>query len=303
MATSGQKAKIRVPASTSNLGSGFDVLGLALSLYLEVELEVIEGPVEVRSTGEGAEDLPTDEKNLIAQMVLRAGGEKAREGFRLHVNNEIPLTRGFGSSAAAIVAGLALGMWLKDGDVDRAELLRLSTEIEGHPDNVSASIFGGLTVSAVVEDKVVSHSLRLPDAVTVVGIVPEREISTVDARNALPQHYERADVVFNLQRLGLLLSSLSKGDLSTIRYGVADRLHQAYRIGILPEMAAVIDRIDLLEESLGAFVSGAGPAVAALINGDPTRAGEVGVAAFEERDIAASCCTLDVDYGGIVITT
>jgi homoserine kinase len=272
---------------------------LALGFYLDVELETTDGSISVESTGEGGDELPTDESNLIAQMVLRAGGEAARSGFHLRVHNEIPLTRGFGSSAAAIVAGLALGLWLETGEIDRDELLRLSTEIEGHPDNVSATIFGGLTVSAVVDEEVISHSLRLPAAVGVVGIIPEREISTIDARNALPDRYDRADVVFNLQRLGLLLSSLSKGDLSAIGAGVQDKLHQDYRIGILPEMAAVIERVSALDGALGAFVSGAGPAVAVLVQDDGELVGRAGVKAFTERDIDARFKLLDVDYEGI----
>lgn len=301
VAASSRKAKIRVPASTSNLGSGFDVLGLGVSMYLHVEVESVEGPVVVTNTGEGAAELPEDERNLIAQMVLRIGGEPARRGFRLNVHNEIPLTRGFGSSAAAIVAGLAAGQVLRNGAVDADALLRESTEIEGHPDNVSASIYGGLTVSAVVDGCVLSHRLRLPESVSLVGIVPEREISTVDARNALPDVYSRADVVFNLQRLALLLSSLSTGDLAALPFGFDDRLHQDYRIGILPEMAAVIERMQSLDRTLGAFVSGAGPAVAALVDGDPEAAAERGVAAFEEAGIAARACLLAIDYEGIKV--
>lgn len=302
MPSSSRNARVRVPASTSNLGSGFDVLGLGLGIYLDVEIEHRDGEIVVESHGEGSELLPTDRSNLIAEMVCRAGGEVAERGFHLKVHNRIPLTRGFGSSAAAIVAGLALGMWLKEERVDEQELLRESTRIEGHPDNVSASIFGGLTASAVVDEQVISHRMRLPEEVEVVGIVPDRELSTRAAREALPDAYDRSDVVFNLQRLAMLLTSISNGDLEAIGAGVEDRLHQEYRMALMPEMRDVLQAIEACEGALGGFVSGAGPAIAALVRGNGEHVGEVGAKAFQRHGIEAEYKLLSVDYQGFELS-
>ena len=291
--------RVRVPASTSNLGSGFDVLGLGLSMYLDLELTTGTGDIEITTTGEGEGALPTDRSNLIAQLILEHAPQLESQGFRVRTHSEIPLTRGFGSSASAIVGAIALAQLATRGTFDRDEILRISTAIEGHPDNVSGSICGGLTISAVIGDQIHTQSIRLPESIRVVTITPDRELSTSAARAALPASYERKDAVFNLQRLGQLISGLYENNIERIAAGLEDRLHQSYRCGLMPAMAEAITRMKAVDGCVGAFVSGAGPAVAAFVTKNEDAVGAAGVAAFEADGISAKYRVVDVDYEGI----
>jgi len=295
-----KEMRVRVPASTSNLGSGFDVLGLGVGMYLELSMELDTGSIEVLSTGEGAEKLPTDERNLIAQLILEHAPELRARGFRVRTHSEIPLTRGFGSSASAIVGALALVQLAQKGHIDRQEILQISTTLEGHPDNVSASIFGGLTISASLESGVTTHPIRIPSSIQIVALVPNQEVSTSAARAALPPNYERKDVVYNLQRLGQLLAGLYENDHTMIAAGLNDRLHQSYRSALLPPMAEAIDTMRATEGCIGAFVSGAGPAIVAFASHNAEEIGARGVALFEAAGIEAFAKTIQPDYDGVV---
>lgn len=292
--------RVRVPASTSNLGSGFDVLGLGLGMYLELSLEPGTGSIEVLSTGEGADKLPTDESNLIAQLILEHAPSLRDGGFRVRTHSEIPLTRGFGSSASAIVGALALAQLATIGRIDRDAILQISTALEGHPDNVSASIFGGLTISAALETGVVTQTLRLPSAIQIVALTPDREVSTSAARAALPPAYERPDVVFNLQRLSQLIAGLYQGDLALIGSGLHDKLHQRYRCGLLPPMDRALAAMQEMPGSIGAFVSGAGPALVAFVTENAEAIGQAAVAIFEAEGIEASARVIGPDDQGVI---
>ena len=299
MSPEGKLLRVRVPASTANLGSGFDVLGLGLGMYLDLDLTLRPGPIVVRCSGEGAAALPTDATNLIAQVIVDAGGAAVAGGFELRTHSEIPLTRGFGSSASAIVGGLALAQLARDGALDRDELLRVSTEMEGHPDNVSASIHGGLTVSATIGASVASRSLRLPDGVQIVAITPDRELSTSAARRALPDAWPKADVVFNMQRLAMFITAVHSGEMELLRAGLADLLHQPYRFPLLPQMQTAIEEMSARAGCLGAFISGAGPAIVAFATDNAEQIGTAGARPFIDAGIAASWRVLDVDYEGV----
>lgn len=291
--------RVRVPASTSNLGSGFDVLGLGLGMYLDLSLERGTGSIEVLSTGEGADKLPTDESNLIAQLILEHAPALRKDGFRVRTHSEIPLTRGFGSSASAIVGALALAQLAVSGEIDRQKILQISTALEGHPDNVSASIFGGLTISASVDTPVTTRSIRLPRELQIIALVPNREVSTSAARAALPTTYERGDVVYNLQRLSQLIAGLYEGDLSMISTGLNDRLHQSYRCRLLPPMAEAIEAMRATPGCVGAFVSGAGPGIVALARENAQAIGDAGTRLFDEAGIEAFARLVEPDYAGV----
>lgn len=291
--------RVFVPASTSNLGPGFDVLGLAIDMYLELSLELDTGSIEVISTGEGADALPTDESNLIAQILLEQLPSLRERGFRVRAHSEIPLTRGFGSSATAIVGALALAQIAQGQDIDRQKILQISTALEGHPDNVSASIFGGLTLNAALPDGFHTHAVRVPDSIQLVGIVPHQKISTVAAREALPDCYDRPDVVYNLQRLSWLISGLYEDDHDMIAAGLNDKLHQDYRCALLPPMREAIDAMKAHPQCIGAFVSGAGPALVAFTRGDAEAVGEVGAAIFRRDNIETSVRLFNPDNKGI----
>ena len=292
--------RVRVPASTANLGSGFDVVGLALQMFLEVEVEPGGTELRIEPSGAGAEDIPTDRSNLIYRLIAEHAGPEMPRGLTLRINNGIPLTRGFGSSAAATAAGIAIGMWIRDGTPpEREPVLDAATAVEGHPDNVSACILGGLTVSAVIENDVIASSLRIPHGLKIVVVIPAREISTRKAREVLPLTIPRAEAVFNLQRLGLLLTGLYLNRKELLYHGVGDQIHQRRRVSLLPPMGAALQAMNDHRACLGAFISGAGPAIAAFTTGDGFRLGDIGVEAFARQGIEAEFRVVPPDYLGM----
>ncbi|MBI4605771.1 MAG: homoserine kinase [Planctomycetes bacterium] len=236
-------------------------------------------------------------------MMAEHAGVKMPEDIRIRVRNGIPLTRGFGSSAAATVAGIALGEWIKNGTPpERPPVLDAATKVEGHPDNVSACVLGGLTVSATIDEQVVAASLRVPQGLQIVVIIPDRELSTRKAREILPLTIPRAEAVFNLQRLGLLLSGLFLNRREYLIHGVGDQIHQRRRYPLFPPMGATVQALNEHRACLGAFVSGAGPAVAAFAAGEAVRLGELGVAELKRLNIPAEYKILAPDYLGMTFS-
>jgi homoserine kinase len=293
----GGEVAVEVPATSANLGPGFDCLGLALSLRDRIEARFVDGHevcVEVR--GEGAAAVAADEGNLVARVV-RTGlaafdesGELARRGLALRCRNAIPHSRGMGSSAAAIVGGLAVAAHLAGvaDDVSEAELIALATRLEGHPDNVAPSVLGGGTIAWLQDGELgpVGRATRLAvhESITPVLAIPVQQASTARARGALPTSVSHADASFNVARAALLVHALTV-DPSCLLEATEDRLHQQQRRPVYPAAMALVDA--LRARRVPATISGAGPAVLALAVGDPepvaalvtTLAGEgVGVA-------------------------
>jgi len=292
--------KVRVPGSTANLGSGFDAVGLALQMYLNVE--AVPGGTGLKIDASGVHDqlIPRDGKNLIYRYIAEYAGSSIPRGLQLNISNQIPLTRGFGSSAAAIVAGISIGLWIKNGTPpERQPVIDAATRAEGHPDNVTASVLGGLTLSAVIGDQVVTNSLRVPYGVSLVVVIPDRELSTQKARDVLPLSIPRSEAVFNIQRMGLLLSGLFLNKKELLIHGVADAIHQSRRTHLLPAMGDVLSELNRDRECLGAFISGAGPGIAAFTNSSGLRLGELGAAAFRSRGIPAEYRVVAPDYLGV----
>jgi homoserine kinase len=254
--------RIRVPASTANLGPGFDALALALALYDEVEVALAACGVQVEVHGEGAGQVPTDEGHLVVRA-LRAAC--ARHGYRpqglvLRCHNSIPHSRGLGSSAAAAVAGVLAGYALAGMEPDEA-VLDLAAGFDGHADNVGASLLGGLVVSW--RDEQSFHAVRLephPDLVPVL-LVPEVTSSTVIARGLVPDEVPHADAAFNAGRAALAVHALTAAP-QLLLAATADRLHQAYRRASYPATGRLVDT--LRAAGVPAAVSGAGPTVLAL---------------------------------------
>ncbi|GAA4248323.1 homoserine kinase [Dactylosporangium darangshiense] len=257
---------VRVPATSANLGPGFDALGLALTLYDEVEARVTAGGVAVEVEGEGAGELPTDASHLVVRSMQRAFealGERPA-GLALRCRNRIPQARGLGSSSAAIVAGIVLARALvEDGAarMDDAAALALAGEIEGHPDNVAPCLLGGFTI-AWTEDGVAAAVRREPaEGIHPVVFVPEGRGLTEAARAALPKTVPHADAAFNAARAALLVHALA-GDPSRLFAATEDRLHQGYRAEGMPLTAGLVEQ--LRADGVAAVVSGAGPSVLAL---------------------------------------
>ncbi|MGH7368652.1 MAG: homoserine kinase [Candidatus Rokuibacteriota bacterium] len=261
------RVRVRVPATSANLGPGFDALGLALALYNEVTIEEADD-LAVIVEGEGAGRLDGGAKNVVARGValgFEAAGRPFR-GARLRCVNRIPLSRGLGSSAAAWVGGLIAANALLGEPLDRDALVTAAARAEGHPDNVAAAVLGGLTVSCADGARVAAVSLPVPREIEWVVLLPDTEGSTREARAVLPESVPRADAVFNVQRASLLLAALGAGRADLLDLAMQDRLHQPYRRRLFPWMEAVAVA-GRRAGALGCVLSGAGPSMLAAVRG------------------------------------
>jgi homoserine kinase len=290
--------EVRVPATSANLGPGFDVLGLALGLHNDVVLEEADRVV-VAIEGEGAGRLDTGGDNVVARaarMVYEAVGRKFT-GASIGCVNRIPPSRGLGSSAAAWVGGLVAANAVLGSPLDREAILALASRAEGHPDNVAAALLGGLTVSCAVGDRVLAVSLPVSTEIGWVVLVPQMESSTREARSVLPDTVPRADAVFNLQRLGLLLAALASGHADHLRFAMDDRLHQPQRQVLFPWMESV-RRSALDAGALGCVLSGAGPSLLAGVRGEGESVARAMERALEEVGLRGRALPLPVDTLG-----
>jgi homoserine kinase len=245
---------VRVPASSANLGPGYDVMAAAVEMFLELEVE---------ETGEfsfdpGGLDVPTGRENLVVRAFesLRPADDIA---FRLH--SEIPLSRGLGSSAAAIVAGLFAADHLFELALSREEMLVRASELEGHPDNVAAAIFGGFVICGVSDEgKPIATRFDAPGGLEGIAVIPAEEVPTKQARAAIPAELPLADAVANLSAASQLVLGLGQADLDLVSRGLADRIHQPRRRDLYPRSMGIVDSASEIG-ALGATISGAGPTV------------------------------------------
>ena len=289
---------VRVPATSANLGPGFDVLGLALGLYNDIAYEEAEGVV-VAIEGEGAGRLDTGADNVVARaarMVYEAAGRRF-PGATIRCVNRIPPARGLGSSAAAWVGGLIAANAALGSPLDRDAVLALACRAEGHPDNVAAALLGGLTVSCAAGDRVTAISLQVSPEIGWVVLVPETESSTREARAVLSADVSRSDAVFNLQRLGLLLASVVSGRIDLLRLAMEDRLHQPQRQSLFPWMESV-RRAALDTGALGCVLSGAGPSLLAAVEGSGEAAARAMERALGAAGVPGRASALLVDTVG-----
>lgn len=297
--------RVRVPASSANLGPGFDTLALALGLYLRCTLRRAQGRSRVLVSGVDIAAIPADSSNLIFQTFCREAGSAATEssagGFELQIENHIPLGRGLGSSAAAIVAGLSLANEWSGLGRSRDELIQRATEIEGHPDNVAAAVRGGLTASCQNEEgRVVSLNCPVAAGLEAVLVVPESRLATEKARAALPDKYSRKDAVFNVQRVALLIEAFRAGRKDLLAEVMRDRLHQPYRAPLVPGLRDALNLAGV-EGLLGVALSGAGPSVIAFCEGNIRKIGEAIADCFRKQGIGAEARPLPIDSEGLAI--
>ena len=278
---------------------GFDCLGLALDLYNTVTLSVT-AVTEVTVTGEGSGRLPQTPANLVLRAASRLAEQAGVQvpGWRLEQHNEIPLSRGLGSSSAAIVGGLLACDRLLELDTPAEDLLDLATDIEGHPDNVAPALLGGLTVCAQDEGR--THCLRLPEpeGLYVAVAIPDFEVSTHEAREALPALYGKEAAVYNVTHACLTLAALSRGRYDLLRAAMQDRLHQPYRLPLVPGMARVIEGA-LAAGASGAALSGSGPTVAAFCEEKYDSVTEAMQAAFDQEGIRSRTLWLRPSAGAL----
>lgn len=277
--------RIDVPATSANLGSGFDSLGIALTMKNRVWMEESDS-LEITCVDD--EKVPTDSSNLIfwaASHLYEICGKKL-PGLKIVQENNIPLARGLGSSSACIVAGILGANRFMGNPLSQQDLIHLAAKIEGHPDNTSPALSGGLVASAMEGERVYSVSVPVSDKIRFAVMIPPFELKTEQARAALPKEYSREDAVYNLSRSGLMTASLFSGELHNLRVAVQDRIHQPYRSGLIENYDNVF-RMSYELGSLGTYVSGAGPTIIAMVETDHSEEFVKNcVAHLEEKGIA-----------------
>lgn len=276
----GREVVVRVPATSANLGPGFDTLGLALSVYDELTVTALEpGRLEIEVEGQGAEGVPRDGSHLVVTAIRYAFDAVGREmpGLSLRAVNVIPHGRGLGSSGAAVVSGLlaAKGLLAGDVDLDDDTLLHLATEMEGHPDNVAPALFGGLTIAWVDNGRPQHKKLLVHRGVAPLVFVPEFTMSTSVARSLQPLQVPREDAVFNVSRSALLIAALTQSP-ELLLAATEDKLHQNYRAQAMPDTDRLVRALRAV--GFAAVVSGAGPSVLVLADGPGRRLEAVDVA-------------------------
>lgn len=266
----GTKVTVQVPASSANLGPGYDTLGIALSLYDTVEVEVTRSGLEVEIFGEGADELPRDGSHLVVKAIRSAlkAADVEVSGLRVACTNNIPQSRGLGSSASAAVAGVAAGNGLAGFPLSEEQVVQLSSAFEGHPDNAAASVLGNAVVSwttVPVDGRSLPEyraaTLDVHPSIKATALVPDFHASTQAVRRVLPSHVTHADAAFNVSRTAVNVAALTTyPDL--LWEGTRDRLHQPYRADVLPVTAEWVNR--LRNRGYAAYLSGAGPTVMVL---------------------------------------
>ena len=302
MSVVGRKVSVKVPATSANLGPGFDTLGMALAFYDELEVEAVaESNVIVEVVGEGAGEVATDETNLVVkcmQFTFDRFGQKM-PGLRIRAHNQIPHGRGMGSSGAAVVSGIMAAKGLLEGivEITSEDLLDIATEIEGHPDNVAPALFGSLNIAWEDESGPHTKKLFVHRGVSPLELVPSFKMSTEKARSLQPESVPHEDAVFNVSRSALLVAALTQSP-ELLLAATEDRLHQSYRAEAMPETNALVQL--MREHGHAAVVSGAGPSVLVLASDPAQRIEAAKLAAKNYPQWRA--LLLAVDFKGATVT-
>jgi len=296
------RVKVKVPASTSNIGPGFDCLGMALGLYNELVLEKHseDGPPEVQVTGEGADSLPKDAGNLMVRAAQTVISGRFRNRLVFKATNRIPLARGLGSSSAAIVAGLFAANRLVDpAPLTTQQLFEYAVVLEGHPDNVAPAIFGGVTVTLRENRDLRNFALRPHAGLVAVVCIPDFELATAKARAVLPGTVLREAAVENMARALLLASAIERGRWEDLPAAMGDRLHQPYRAEFIPGFKDVLAAARAAGPC-GAALSGSGPTMLALCQKGPhaQAIGEAMVKAFAAHGVKSRAEVLPLARSG-----
>ncbi len=268
------KISVKVPATTANIGPGFDCLGMALPIYNTITIEetVLPGTgIEINAISEDAsandlmfEHIPMDETSIIykaVELLYNSIGQTPSE-LKITVQSQIPIARGLGSSASVIVGGLLAANELLGRPADEVALLSIATEVEGHPDNVTPAIIGGLCITSLEDDgSILYRKLDWPEEWNITVCIPDYELSTDISRSVLPKEVPMEDAVFNAKRLAMFIEAVNTKDSELMKYALQDKLHQPYRMKLVPGLDKIIENLKHEENVLGCVLSGAGPAI------------------------------------------
>lgn len=259
--------EVIVPATSANIGPGYDCLGIALDLYNKFYFEEIDSGLII----EEREKEYINENNMVYQSMLyffeKVKPKKIPKGIKIKIIDDIPICRGLGSSASCIIAGLIGANYLSDSNLSKSEILKLATEIEGHPDNVAPAIYGNMIVSFMEDNKIIHDTIKIPENIHFCAMIPNFKLSTEKSRSVLPKTINHKDGVFNVSRATLLVTALMNNNQSLLRVACQDKFHQNYRSPLIKNYDKVVSHADKLN-CLGTFLSGAGPTIMSLVSDD-----------------------------------
>lgn len=297
------KFKVKVPATSANIGPGFDSMGLALSLYNYIIAEETDSGLEIEILDDTREFLATDERNLIYRSMMRVFSEVGYtpKGIKLTLENNVPVTRGLGSSSAGIIGGLLAGNSISGNKLSKEDILKIAAELEGHPDNVTPALLGGFTVNIMHKKEVKFVKTEIRDDLKFAALIPDFYLQTKKSRNILPAAVSHRDAVYNTGRSALLTASLMSGKYENIRTAVGDKLHQRYRKRLIPYMDELFN-LCYAKGALGVYLSGAGPTIIAIINADNTAFCESIKPVLDKKMKNWSIHLLNADNQGAVVT-
>lgn len=294
-----KRITVEVPATSANLGPGFDCLGLALDLHNVVSVEVGD-EVRIDVAGEGADRLSRNSKNLVyramSALYETIGSEPPAVHLSLH--NRVPLARGLGSSSAAVVGGLFAANVLAGNPLSTSHLLQLAHKLEGHPDNVAAALYGGLTVAVADGDEVICMKGIVPAGLKAALFIPDFAMSTREARKVLPRHVSLSDAVHNIGRTAALVTALATNQLEYLSFATGDRLHQPYRQQIYPQMAGLFAAA-MEAGASGVFLSGAGSTICALCSRNEQSVIDAMSTAAARLGVSGRSLICNVSEGGV----
>lgn len=311
------KISVKVPATTANIGPGFDSLGMALPLYNTITIEetVLPGTgIEINVLNDTAstddfvlEHIPMDENSIIykaVELLYNSIGQNPSE-LKITVQSQIPIARGLGSSASVIVGGLLAANELLGRPADEVALLSIATEVEGHPDNVTPAIVGGLVLSSQEDDgRIIYTKLDWPDEWDITVCVPDYELSTDISRSVLPVEVPMADAVFNAKRMGMFVQAVNTKDAELMKLALQDKLHQPYRMKLVPGLDKIIENLKHEENVLGCVLSGAGPSILIISQkNNLDKIKSIVKDTWENLNVKANIMTLPVEKQGAQIIT
>ena len=311
------KVSVKVPATTANIGPGFDCLGMALPIYNTITIEetVLPGTgIENNVIAESAaidelslEHIPLDENSLVykaVELLYNSIGQTPSE-LKINIHSNIPVARGLGSSASVIVGALIAANELLGKPADEVALLSIACEIEGHPDNITPAIVGGLVLSSQEDDgSVIYRKLNWPTEWAITVCVPDFELSTDIARSVLPKEVPMKDAIFNAQRLGMFVQAVNTKDAELMKLALKDRLHQPYRMKLVPGLDKIMDNLRHIDSVLGCVLSGAGSSILVISEkNDLDKIRGIVKDTWTDQNIKSDIKTLNIEQTGAQIVS